>query len=368
MLAIIARRSSPQPHLIELPEPPSPGAGELLCRTLELGICGTDREILHSGEPMTPLGEDFLVLGHECLGVVEQVGSDVADLHRGDLVVPVVRRPLQTSARPDLLSFGRYTERGIVHEHGFATPWWLDRPEHLLPVASEIASVAVLTEPLAVAEKGVNEALHLQRARLAEEDEQLKVWSTAAPPRVLVTGMGPIGFAAVLACRCRGWPVVMCGRDGGDSFRAALAEAFGAGYRPIEFLQSEPPDVERDGFDLLLECTGSDQVMLTAARWLGSCGVLVWLGSSRAPAAERHNLALLMRNAIIRNHLLLGSVNSAPRDFRDAMRHLAQLQQTHAEPLEAIITDRLLPRESLWHYQHRRPQSVKAVIDWRGRA
>ena len=60
-----------------------------------------------------------------------------------------------------------------------------------------IEDLAVFAEPLAVAEKGINEAHTLQRARLGET-----CW-TGNGPRVLVTGMGPIGFAAVIACVAR---------------------------------------------------------------------------------------------------------------------------------------------------------------------
>ena len=114
----------------------------------------------------------------------------------------------------------------------------------------------------------------LTRARLGDE-----AWNKAAPPRVLVTGMGPIGFAAVLSAVARGWPVTMLGRDKNDSFRAKLVERLGGCYLPIEEVGSGVGDVERDGFDLLLECTGSDSVLLHASSVVRSCGVIVWLGT-----------------------------------------------------------------------------------------
>ncbi|HZL89929.1 MAG TPA: alcohol dehydrogenase catalytic domain-containing protein, partial [Pirellulaceae bacterium] len=119
MLAVSCRTGSTQPHLIDVQPPRDPGPGEVLCRTLQLGICGTDREILHSANPWTPPGDDFLVLGHECLGRVEQVGAGVTEYRVGDLVVPAVRRakPGQTR-RLDYLPLGAFTERGIWSEHG----------------------------------------------------------------------------------------------------------------------------------------------------------------------------------------------------------------------------------------------------------
>jgi threonine dehydrogenase-like Zn-dependent dehydrogenase len=358
MLAVSCRTGSTQPHLIDVSPPRQPGPGEVLCRTLELGICGTDREILHSANPWTPPGDDYLILGHECLGRVEQVGPGVSEYRVGDLVVPAVRRarPGQTR-RLDYLPLGAFTERGIWSEHGFSQPTWLDRPEHLYRVPAGIEDIAVFAEPLAVSEKGTNEAHTLQRARLGDA-----VWSNM-PPRVLVTGMGPIGFAAIIACLARGWPVTMYGRDEVDTFRARLCREFGAEYVPAEQITWEPDDNEAGGFDLVLECTGSDEIMLSAAQSLRSCGIMVWLGSTRLPGPRSHNVEKLMRDGLIRNQLHIGSVNAAPRDFHDALAHLSQLKRTHARELASLITARVSLEESLWHYEHRQPQGIKTVVE-----
>jgi glucose 1-dehydrogenase len=353
---IAAFPGSATPRFVAPIEPSAPKSGEVLCRTLQLGVCGTDREILHSKKPGCPPGEAFLVLGHECLAEVEQVGSGVTSLRPGDLVVPVVRRPRgNTKHRVDMLSFGEFTERGIFFEHGFSLPRWLDRPEYLCRVEPSLSEVAVLAEPLAVSEKAVNEAIIVQRARLGDD-----AW-TDPPPRVLATGMGPIGFAAVLASIVRGWPTTMYGRDASNTFRAKLAKQLGANYihDPAAF-KSE--NVDRDGYDLVLECTGSDEVMLAAAASLASRGVMVWLGSSRVPEPKPHNVERLMRDGVIRNHIHLGTVNAAPRDFEDALAHLAEWQRRQADDLAVVITNRVRGDDALWHYEHREPQGVKTVI------
>jgi threonine dehydrogenase-like Zn-dependent dehydrogenase len=358
MLAIAASTGSTQPSFVETPPPRNPGAGEVLCRTLELGVCGTDREILHSAAPWTPPGEDRLILGHECLARIEAIGAGVRDYNVGDLMVPVVRRALPgAKRRVDLLAFGSFTERGIVREHGFSQPRWLDRPEYLFRVPREIADLAVLAEPLAVSEKAVNEALVLQQARLGAD-----AWTASNPPRVLVTGMGPIGFTAVLAAVARGWPVTILGRDEPGTFRATLACRLGGCYRPLADGQTQVANVEDEGFDLLVECTGSDEVMVQAASQVRSCGAIVWLGSSRVPKPATLNVQKLMRDGLLRNHLHIGCVNAAPRDFRDALTHLTQLANGRRSELQALVTARVPPAEALWHYEHRQPQGIKTVV------
>jgi threonine dehydrogenase-like Zn-dependent dehydrogenase len=360
MRGIAAFPGSSQPRFVDVPQPREPGPGEVLCRTLELGVCGTDREILLSEKPWLPANEPHLVLGHECLARIEAVGENVHEFAAGNLVVPAVRRAFAGQTRRlDLLPFGLFTERGIFEEHGFSVPWFLDRPAHLYRVSPEIASVAVLTEPLAVAEKGANESHLLQQARLGSE-----VWKNE-PPRVLVTGQGPIGFAAVLACLARGWQVTLAGRDAPTTIRSELAQKMGAAYWPLHERELPAgPDIEQTGFDLVLECTGSDELTLSAAAAMRSCGVMVWLGSSRVPQAGTHNVERLLRDGLVRNHLYIGSVNCAPRDFHDALAHLAHWQQRDAEALAALITARVTQDDALWHYEHRQPQGIKTVVQF----
>jgi threonine dehydrogenase-like Zn-dependent dehydrogenase len=358
MLAIAAQPGSTHPIFVESPAPPSPAAGEVLCRTLELGVCGTDREILKSTKPWVPADENHLILGHECVARIEAVGTGVTNFCVGDLVIPVVRRALPgQTRRADLLPFGTFVERGIVRLHGFSQPLWIDRPEYLFPVPADIVDLAVLAEPLTCSEKGINEALVVQQARLKD------AWTTSHPPRVLVTGMGPIGFAAVIAAVARSWPVTMLGRDQPDSFRAQLVQRLGGHYLHLDASEVPADQIEDDGYDLLLECTGSDDVLLHAAASVRSCGVIVWLGSNRVPKAEPRNLQKMIREGLLRNHIHIGCVNAAaPRDFEDSLRDLTLLAHDRRSELLSLITARVKPDAALWHYEHREPQGIKTIV------
>ncbi|HET6328125.1 MAG TPA: alcohol dehydrogenase catalytic domain-containing protein, partial [Planctomycetaceae bacterium] len=78
----------PMPRLDEVPD----GRG-VLVKVLRIGVDATDREINEALYGNAPPGHDFLVLGHESFGRVEQVGSAVKNVKPGDYVTCTVRRP-----------------------------------------------------------------------------------------------------------------------------------------------------------------------------------------------------------------------------------------------------------------------------------
>ena len=76
-------------RVVEMPDPPAPGPGQVLVKVKLTGICGSDVHILHGENPFATLPRVF---GHEFCGVVEAVGEGVAELAPGDHVVgePIV--------------------------------------------------------------------------------------------------------------------------------------------------------------------------------------------------------------------------------------------------------------------------------------
>src|SRR5262250_41425 len=70
-------------HLREVPKPKVedvPGGRGVLIRILRVGVDGTDKEINAADYGAAPPGFDFLVIGHESFGIVEEVGPMVRDL------------------------------------------------------------------------------------------------------------------------------------------------------------------------------------------------------------------------------------------------------------------------------------------------
>ena len=98
-------------------------SGAVPVRVVEVGVCGTDREIVAGHFGVAPVDRAALVLGHELLGVV---ASDAHGFNRGDLVSATVRRSCGRCAAcaagaPDSCLTGEYTERGITSLDGFAS-------------------------------------------------------------------------------------------------------------------------------------------------------------------------------------------------------------------------------------------------------
>ena len=124
------------PHsaqLDDIPEPPE-SHGSMLVRTLALGVCGTDREIVAGALRRSAAGRERLVLGHELLGEVIEAPPG-SRFTVGDRIVGIVRRPdpvpcpACAAGEWDMCRNGQYTERGIKGIHGFGAERFRIEPE-----------------------------------------------------------------------------------------------------------------------------------------------------------------------------------------------------------------------------------------------
>ena len=95
----------------------------VLVKVLRVGVDGTDKEIISGLYGKPPPGDDYLIIGHESFGVVEEVGHNVHELRAGDYVVATVRRPGQSIydriGMYDMTTDDEYRERGINLLHGY---------------------------------------------------------------------------------------------------------------------------------------------------------------------------------------------------------------------------------------------------------
>src|SRR6266516_3216423 len=227
---------------------------DALVTVTRAAICGSDLWPYKSMEP----SENGRRMGHEFIGVVEDVGADVHTTKAGDLVVaPFVWSDgtcvfCQEGLHTSCLHGGRYGDEGVDGGQGEAVRVpQADGTLVVLPVGKDDAlmpSLLTLTDVMATG----------HHAALAARVGPGKT--------VAVVGDGAVGLCGVIAARRLGAEqIVILGRH---PDRIALAKDFGA-----TDVVSERGDeaVERireltDGFgaDSVLECVGLEQSMLTA--------------------------------------------------------------------------------------------------------
>src|ERR1051325_11280127 len=95
MKAVAVTPAKRRIDLVDRPEPSLGGPHDAKLEMLDVGICGTDREISSFEYGTPPPGEELLLIGHESLGRVVEVGREVTRVRPGDLVVTIVRRPAE---------------------------------------------------------------------------------------------------------------------------------------------------------------------------------------------------------------------------------------------------------------------------------
>lgn len=249
----------------DVPEPQRED-GAVLVRTLSVGICGTDADIIAGEYGWAPPDRRRLILGHESIGQVEEApaGSGFA---AGDLVVGIVRRPDPVPCRYcgagewDMCSNGGYTERGIKQLDGYCSEYFRIEPEFAVRVDPALGHLGVLLEPASVLAKAWDHA------------ERIGSRSSAWKPRtLLVTGAGPVGLLAALIGAQRGLDVHVFDRVI-DGPKPRLVRDLGATYHAGEL-----SDADGLAPDIVMECTGAAPVIVDAISWTAPSGSLALPG------------------------------------------------------------------------------------------
>jgi threonine dehydrogenase-like Zn-dependent dehydrogenase len=334
-------------RLIDHPEPTITAPNELKIRSIEVGICGTDREICTFAYGQPPAGGNYLLLGHECLGEVVEVGSAVKNFKPGDLVVPSVRRPCGDpncvpcrEGRQDFCETWKFTERGINQRHGFMTSYFVEEAAYLTPVPPELRDVAVMAEPLTVAEKGLAQAWQVQQRVPGWEHHNRDGKGRGHGRTAVVLGAGPIGQLGAMKLIVEGFRVFVYSRSPKPNYKADLVESIGATYISAVTMATEDFAKHVGNIDLVYEAVGEAHIAFDLMGVLGINGVYILTGIPPMQGPTPVYAANLMRNIVLKNQAIVGTVNASPQAFIDAIHDLGEFKKRWPEALGKLITGR----------------------------
>ena len=321
-------------HLVEMPKPSIDeiaGGRGVLVKVLRVGVDGTDKEINNADYGAAPEGFDFLVIGHEGFGVVEQVGPNVHYLKPGDYVVATVRRPgtsiYDLIGTNDMTTDDTYFERGINLRHGYLAEYYVDDDEFIVKVPRGLKDVGVLLEPMTVVQKGITQAYEIQR--------RLKVWK---PKRAAVLGAGTIGLLATLTLKLRGIDVVTFGKTPKPYLNSDLLEDIGAAYVSTDDISVADYAKQNGAFDLIFEATGYSPIIFDAMQGLAKNGVLVLssvTGGDRKTEVPSDKLNL---EFVLGNKVMVGTVNANREYFESGVQDMSAAVLEYGDWLSRLLT------------------------------
>jgi threonine dehydrogenase-like Zn-dependent dehydrogenase len=364
--AIAIVPGTPGSHLVDRPEPSITAQDEVKMRVIRVGICGTDREEVSGGRAQAPDGRKELVIGHEMLGQVTCIGSSVTRVKTGDYAVFTVRRGCGACAsclmdRADMCQSGNYRERGIRGLDGYQTEFVVDREKYIVHVPAELEPVGVLMEPLSIVEKAIDEALRVQILRCPEA-ATTPDWLHGRA--CLVAGLGPVGLLAAMILRLRGGEVY--GLDVVDSAvaRPRWLDSIGGHYIDGREVPADQVEKKIAPMELIVDASGIAQLEFNLLDALALNGIYVLTGIPGGDRPISIPGAELIRQLVLDNQVMLGSVNAARGHFQMAVDDLAAAHLRWGAQIASLITDRYSRDQFAGLTGQHRADSIKEVIEW----
>ncbi|MFX1410129.1 MAG: zinc-binding dehydrogenase [Promethearchaeota archaeon] len=298
---------------------------ELLIEVKACGICGTDLKIMDGAHP----ANDNTILGHEFVGIIKELGSDIQELKVGDKVVvdPNEKCGYCINCRKGLSnlcdSMATGTTFGIFQNGGFAKYCIIPRSAIFkLPDDIDMTSAA-LVEPLSC-------AVHCHNIADVKESDN-----------VVIMGAGPMGL--IIESIIRKHPIKRLISVEIDEWRIQKAFELGAD----DVINPKSQDIKKEvmrltddkGADVIIDAVGISETFESAIKiWAPGARLILFGQDFRAEA-------LIKPNDIVRyQRKIMGSYIGYAEDFLDAIELIANkiidIEKiiTYKIPLEELIS------------------------------
>jgi glucose 1-dehydrogenase len=365
MKAISIKPQTTDVSLVDIVEPTINSPDEIKLKVLQVGICGTDREEVSGGRADAPPGKLQLVIGHEMFGQVVETGTGVHSVSVGDYGVIMVRRECGEckacmSGRSDMCYTGNYTERGIKGADGFQAEYVVDKEKYIVKVPAGLKEIGVLTEPMSIVSKAFDEALIIQKSRL--KFDRKENWLEGK--KAFVAGIGAVGLMAAFALRLRGAVVVGMDIVDEQSLRPQILRQIGGEYLNGRNLAVNDIDKVCGEFDFIFEATGIPKLQFNLIDALAVNGIYIISGIPSSTSSINIPAAELLQQIVLKNQVILGSVNASYDHYKMAVDDLGQILDKWPAAINAVITEKIPFSNFEKALSHHSLDEIKVVVQW----
>lgn len=341
MQALVKSKSEPGLWLAEVPEPRI-GINDVLIQIDRTGICGTDLHIYKWDAWARKTIPVPMVVGHEFVGEIVEVGSNVKDFRPGDIVSG--EGHLVCGRCRNCMAGRRHLCKdtkgiGVNSPGAFAEYMALPMTNVWLHAPNIDRDVAALFDPLGNA---VHTALSFP---LLGED-------------VLITGAGPIGCMAAAVARYAGARFIVI--TDVNPWRLELARQMGATCT-VDVTQTDLATIQKqlgmtEGFDVGLEMSGNADAFRSMLNNMAHGGRIAMLGIPPEPIA-------IDWNQVVFNMLSIKGIYG--REMYETWYKMTVMVQGGLD-IRPVITHRYHYREFQEAFQAMSTgQTGKSILYWR---
>jgi threonine dehydrogenase-like Zn-dependent dehydrogenase len=236
----------------------------------------------------------------------------------------------------------------------------VDDEKYMNPVPREMRDVAVLVEPLTIAEKGLKQVSQVQQ-RLPWGCPVTQGKAAAHCHKALVLGAGPVGLLGAMALVNQDFDTYVYSREPAPNPKSQLLEAIGAHYVSAENINPAILPELMGNIDLVYEATGASNLAFEMMKYLGTNGIFVFTGVPGRKGPIEVDTDLIMRNLVLKNQVIFGTVNAGRDAFENSIRDLNTFTKRWPQAVNSLISGRF-PIEAYGDLLLGRPTGIKNVI------
>jgi len=192
---------------------------------------------------------------------------------------------------------------------------------------------------LTIAEKGISQLWQVQ---------QRLPWALPTEPgeppahgrNALVLGGGPVGLLGAMKLRIEGFSTTVYSRTPAASDLAGLVTSFGAKFVPAETTPVADLAAQIPNIDVVYEAIGASSLAFEVIKELGTNGVFIFTGVPGRKAPIDVDTDAIMRDMVLKNQIVFGTVNASVGHFAEAISDLGRFMERWPLAVRTLISRR----------------------------